>query len=72
MYPDLFEDILNPLEKTISSFDTVFGIFRSLYLCDSKAVPPNTYFSLVNRILAAKVTLFHAENIFASCKVSVV
>ena len=71
LYPDLFEDGINSLEKTISSFDTVWGIFRVLYLCDKKTVPPNTYFSLANRILTARTTLFTTEQIYKNCKVCI-
>lgn len=72
LYPDLFEDILDPLEKTICSFDTAWGIFRTLYLVDSMKVPQKTYYTLARRICNARAILYNSENIFNKCKVSII
>lgn len=69
LYPDLFEDILDPLEKITCTFDTVWGLIRTLYLVDKNLVPPNAYFTLLNRVCAARSSRFHQEHIYNACRV---
>lgn len=69
LYPDLFEDILDPLEKVTSSFDTIWGLLRTLYMANSNLVPATAYFSLAKRGIHARGVRFQAENIYKACKV---
>ncbi|XP_065212078.1 uncharacterized protein LOC135839798 [Planococcus citri] len=68
LYPDLFEDILDPLEKVTSSFDTIWGLLKTLYLGNSNLVPATTYFSLATRGVHARGVRFQAESLYRACK----
>lgn len=67
--PDLFEDVLDPIEKVTCSFDTIWGLLKTLYLGDTKLVPSTTYFSLASRAVSARSARYAAENIFKACQV---
>ncbi|KAM7249022.1 hypothetical protein ACFE04_026208 [Oxalis oulophora] len=68
LYPDLFEDVLDPMEKATNSFDTVFGTMKTLYLGNSDIVPPNIYFALATRAANARNTKFYLDDVYERCK----
>lgn len=71
MFPNVFEDVLDPLERPTSSFDTVWGVLKTLYLGDIKIVPARIYSNLEKRINIARATRYNTDAIFKACKVGV-
>lgn len=70
LYPDLFEDVLDPMEKATATFDTVLGTMKTLYLGNSESVPPNIYYALATRAMNARNTKYVLDDVYDRCKVN--
>lgn len=69
LYPDLFEDVIDPMEKATTTFDTVCATMKTLYLGNSEFVPPNIYYTLATRAQNARNAKFFLDEVYDRCKV---
>ncbi|KAK7593143.1 hypothetical protein V9T40_007895 [Parthenolecanium corni] len=68
LYPDLFEDVIDPMEKATTTFDTVCATMKTLYLGNSEFVPPNIYYTLATRAQNARNAKFFLDEVYDRCK----
>lgn len=61
---------MDPLEKLGSPLDAAWGVSRTLYVTDLKAMPGDLYRSIHNRAHKARSMKFQSKPIYESCKVT--
>ncbi|CAG2061797.1 unnamed protein product [Timema podura] len=68
--PQLFPDVLDPLEVLGAPLDTTWGLVKTLYLTNSKLMPTNCYMGIHDRARRARATKFNSLPIYTACKES--
>nr|CAD7592199.1 unnamed protein product [Timema genevievae] len=68
--PQLFPNVLDPLEVLGAPLDTTWGLVKTLYLTNSKLMPTNCYMGIHDRARRARATKFNSLPIYTACKES--
>ncbi|GLH07434.1 Uncharacterized protein GBIM_12888, partial [Gryllus bimaculatus] len=66
--PDLFQEVLEPLEKVSAPLDAAWGMMKTLYLTNSKIMTEKCYMTIHERARRARTQKFYNEKIFSACK----
>ena len=60
---------MDPLEKLGAPLDAAWGVARTLYVTDLKAMPTEVYRNIHNRARKARALKFQSKPIYEACKV---
>ncbi|XP_015601630.1 probable cytosolic oligopeptidase A [Cephus cinctus] len=66
--PDVFKEVLNPLEELGVSLDTTWGIAKTLYFGNQSLMPTKCYLGIHDRARNARAVKFNSKSIFHLCK----
>lgn len=63
-----FQSLMDPLEKLGAPLDAAWGVARTLYVTDLKAMPTEVYRNIHNRARKARALKFQSKPIYEACK----
>ncbi|PSN57744.1 hypothetical protein C0J52_00283 [Blattella germanica] len=65
---NIFEDVLDPLERAGASLETTWGLAKSLYLVNKDLMPVKAYMSIHEQARRARASKFNSKPIYEACK----
>lgn len=66
--PDVFTEIISPLEEIGSPLDTTWGLAKTLYLGNQSLMPTKCYLNIHDRAKNARGSKYFSKPIYEACK----